>query len=199
MGAAGHTDRTACEDPPFQNAPRRRGTYAPRLLDGLEAGVIGGLAMLAFFVLDSLGRHHRWWAIPNLLGSAFYGVRAFRMGPGIASASGIALQLTISGIAGVVFALALAAAPNRLRTTWAGIAAGLIWFAIAQRVLFPEIGPLVARYAPEPATLLANLVFGVCLGRFPYRVESDTIRLETESGQSANAVASEIPGRDPTR
>ena len=145
-------------------------TTTPRILEGLEAGIVGGLAMLFFLILDEVWRHRPWWTIPNLLGSTFYGARAFRMGPGLASASGIALQLMVCGLVGVLFGMVLAGISSRVRAVLLGLAAGLVWYLFSQRVLFPEIGPLVPVYAPEPATLLAHLLFGLCLGRFPYFV-----------------------------
>ena len=166
----------------------------PLLLAGLEAGVIGGLAMLALMIVDSMWLRHPWWSIPNLLGSVFYRHRAFHMGPGLASASGIALHLTISGLAGVVFALLFAGALSRTRSALLGIAAGLVWYYAALHVLFPRIGPLVSRYAPEPSTLLAYVLFGVCLGRFPYRGGSDPM----QDGAAA-ATPTEAPEVAPER
>ncbi|MGH9664193.1 MAG: hypothetical protein ACRD9L_07205, partial [Bryobacteraceae bacterium] len=118
----------------------------------------------------------------------------FHMGPGLASASGIALHLTISGLAGVVFALLFAGALSRTRSALLGIAAGLVWYYAALHVLFPRIGPLVSRYAPEPSTLLAYVLFGVCLGRFPYRVGSDPM----QDGAAA-ATPAEAPEVAPER
>src|SRR5437016_14311112 len=78
----------------------------PRILSGIEAGVIGGLAMLALQAAASLLRRHVWWETPNLLGSTFYGTRAFRSGPGVVTVAGGALHLEITGLYDAIFAVA---------------------------------------------------------------------------------------------
>lgn len=168
----------------------------PLPLVGLEAGVLGGLAMLALLILNSRWHSHPWWSIPNLLGSTFYKHRAFHMGLGMASASGIALHLMMSGLAGIVFALLIAGALSRTRSTLLGIAAGLVWYYAALHLLFPRIGPLVSRYAPEPATLLAYILFGICLGRFPYRAATASIPSPAAAMQP-QATTVEVAERDP--
>ena len=60
----------------------------PRLLSGIEAGVIGGIAMLALLVSGSLWRGDPWWMPSNLLGSTFYGARALSAGPDRATLAG---------------------------------------------------------------------------------------------------------------
>lgn len=166
----------------------------PLPLAGLEAGIIGGLAMLALMILNSLWRQHPWWSIPNLLGSTFYSHRAFHMGAGMASASGIALHLVISGLAGVIFATVIAGPLSRTRSTLVGIAAGLLWYYATIYILYPRIGPLVVRYAPEPSTLLAYVLFGVFLGRFPYRASPGPLAAEP-AGETAVDEPSEVEPR----
>ena len=46
-----------------------------RLANGLEAGIVGGLAMLVLLIAGSILRGEWWWAPANLLGSTFYGTR----------------------------------------------------------------------------------------------------------------------------
>jgi len=64
----------------------------PRLLSGIEAGVIGGMAMLTLLVFTSLWRGEPWWMPSNLLGSTFYGARALSGGPGRATLAGLIWQ-----------------------------------------------------------------------------------------------------------
>ncbi|HLJ17411.1 MAG TPA: hypothetical protein VKV15_23140 [Bryobacteraceae bacterium] len=196
MDAANSPEREPVGFPAGVRAPLRP-VCSPLPLAGLEAGIIGGLAMLAFCILDSLWHHHPWWLIPNLLGSTFYGYRAFRMGPGMASASGIGLQLIILGFVGMIFAVLIASVPSRIRSTLLGMGAGLVWYIASQHLLFPQIGPLVAMYAPEPSTLLGYLLFGVCIGRFPYRPEPDIVPMESPSGPPSSLGGAEVPGQEP--
>ena len=46
-----------------------------RMASGIEAGIVGGAAMLGMLISESLWSGHVWWEVPNLLGSTFYGTR----------------------------------------------------------------------------------------------------------------------------
>jgi len=135
-----------------------------RMLHGIEAGVLGGLAMLGVFAVSSLWHGHVWWEIPNLLGSTFYHNRPFYSGPGTGTVSGGALHLVISGVIGAVFSLASGNVRSRHRLILLGTLTGLAWFYLANTLVWPRINPLIALYWPEPATVLSYVIFGVCLG-----------------------------------
>lgn len=140
-----------------------------RLASGIEAGVIGGLAMLGLLVSGSLLRGHVWWEIPNLLGSTFYGSRAFRLGLGMATISGAALHFTITGTVGALFGLTSGAIRERRHLVPLGMLAGVVWYYLADAVVWPYLNPLVpvymgSRYGFPFVALLSNVVFGACLG-----------------------------------
>lgn len=133
--------------------------------------------MMTLLVASSLMRGRVWWEIPNLLGSTFYGSRAFWSGPGLATIAGLALQLTMTGVLGALFGLAskiglvsggaLSAAgeaPRRLRLVLLGTLAGICWYYAANALLWNRINPLVPVYLPVPATIFSHALFGACLG-----------------------------------
>jgi hypothetical protein len=142
-----------------------RPLYLRRLASGIEAGVVGGLAMLAVLTSGALLRGNVWWAPCNLLGSTFFGLRAFRTGTGWATLSGFAFHIVIAGVVGACFALVCGeiTAPRRLLLL--GAMAGVLWHYLADAVFWPWVNPLVPLYASRPDTLLAHAVFGLCLGR----------------------------------
>jgi len=139
-------------------------TLAARAASGLEAGIIGGLAMLSVLISFSLLRGRVWWESPNLLGSTFYGLRAFRTGVGMATLSGLALHLVITGTVGVVFGLICGAMAGRSRLFLVGLTAGVGWYYLANALLWSKINPWVPLYTFPPAALLSHGVFGACLG-----------------------------------
>lgn len=151
-----------------QAVPENHGTHAvtlaSRVANGLEAGIVGGVAMLSVLVTSSLLRGHVWWESANLLGSTFYGIRAFRLGVGMATLSGIAFHLVITGTVGILFGIACGAMAGRSRLFLVGLVAGLVWYYLADALLWSEINPLVPRYTFVPAALVAHAVFGGCLG-----------------------------------
>jgi hypothetical protein len=147
-----------------ERPPRPVRSLLARILSGIEAGVIGGLAMLALLAAAALLRRHVWWETPNLLGSTFYGTRAFRSGPGVVTVAGSALHLVITGVAGAIFGVACGNAGPRRRLVLLGALAGLFWYYLAGAVFWSRINPLVPLYSPQPATVLSHALLGVCLG-----------------------------------
>jgi hypothetical protein len=136
----------------------------PRLLSGIEAGVIGGIAMLALLVLGALWRGDPWWTPSNLLGSTFYGARALDAGPDRATLAGGALHVFMTGSIGGTFGLLCGGIQRRRRLVLLGTLAGLISQGLADGVLWGRINPLILLYSPQPATLFSYAVFGACLG-----------------------------------
>jgi len=148
----------------------------PRLLNGIEAGVIGGIAMLALLVSGSLWKGDPWWIPSNLLGSTFYGVRALSSGPGPATLAGGALHVFMTGSIGAGFGLVCGGIRRRRRLVLLGTLAGLIWNGLADAVLWRSINPLIPLYSTQPTTLFSHALFGACLGylgrRFPVGQEA---------------------------
>jgi hypothetical protein len=141
-----------------------------RLTHGIEAGVVGGAAMLTLLICGSLVEGRAWWEIPNLFGSTFYGMRAFRGGPAMATLSGASLHFVITGGVGALFGLVCGGIQHRTRLLFAGILAALAWHCVSQTWFWARVNPRVPAYAPEPLLMLAHLMFGFCLGLMMGRV-----------------------------
>ena len=144
---------------------KRLRTLELSALAGMEAGVIGGAAMLLFVFAHSVLRGKAWWSYANLLGSVVYGSSALWRGLGRATLAGIALQLLLGGIAGALFGLCFARTRGRMVSLLLGLSCGVIWFFVTHWVVFRGIGPLVPVYASQPATLLGHMIFGLVLSR----------------------------------
>jgi len=140
-----------------------------RLARGIEAGVLGGCAMLALLILTSLLRNRVWWEIPNILGSTFYGSRAFRSGLGMATTAGAALHFVITGSIGALFGLLCGGIRERKRLILFGIFIGMLWYYFSRAVFWTRVNPWVPVYSPEPVAVLANALFGLCLGFISHR------------------------------
>lgn len=134
-----------------------------RVASGIEAGVVGGLAMLVLLTCESLREDRVWWEIPNLLGSTFYGPRAFRTGPGMATVSGIALHLVITGTLGGLFGVFFGGIPQRGRLVLLGILAAAGWYTLANAAFWPRVNPWMPTTA-GPAMAFSHLLLGACLG-----------------------------------
>jgi hypothetical protein len=136
----------------------------PRLFKGIEAGVIGGIAMAALLVSGSLWQGNPWWIPSNLLGSTFYGARALSAGPDRATLAGGALHIFMTGSIGGAFGLVCGGIPHRRRLVLLGMLAGLIWQGLSNAVIWRSINPLVPLYSPQPMTHFSHALFGGCLG-----------------------------------
>jgi hypothetical protein len=137
------------------------------ILAGLEVGVLGGLVMLGWFALDSMWHAQRWYAVPNLLGSTFYGNLAFRSGAGRATVSGIALHLCASGALGAAFGLVAPRGQSPLRYLLLGVATGLIWYYLLFGAFWRFVNPLIPLYSSAREMVVAHALFGFCLSRWP--------------------------------
>lgn len=135
-----------------------------RTLHGIEAGVVGGLAMLGLLAAWSMWHRHVWWEFPNVLGSTFSRSGALYSGLGKSTLAGGALQLTITGLIGAVFGAVCGNVRPRHRLILLGTLAGVGWFFLANTLLWPRMNPLLPLFWPEPAGVLSHVLFGACLG-----------------------------------
>jgi hypothetical protein len=138
-----------------------------RLLAGVQVGVTGGLVMLAWFALNSMLQAQRWYAVPNLLGSTFYGDLAFRSGFGKVSVVGGALHLCASGAIGALFGLFAPQGQSGFRVLLIGVVTGLAWYYLLFGAFWKVVNPMVPLYSSSRSMLVAHVLYGLWLGRWP--------------------------------
>lgn len=139
-----------------------------RSLAGLQTGMVAGLAVLVFHMLDGVMRGDGMWSFPNLISSAFFPSRALSVSLRWQTLSGIALHFLIAGLLGVVFSVFLARylyRPFRCRIT--ALLLALVWYYGACRYLWPAINPAVVVFQPFPGMVLGHVLYGVCMGLYP--------------------------------
>jgi hypothetical protein len=133
------------------------------VLAGLQAGVLGGVAMLAWLIVSAPWRQQPWWAFPNLMASGLFGEAVFRLGFGVASLSGIALLLVMAGILGSIFALLVPESISRFRFVLLAVATGLVWYYATASRAVNQWAPLVPLYTPKVLLYCAHLIYGFSL------------------------------------
>src|SRR5580704_7690235 len=131
-----------------------------RLASGIEAGIVGGSAMLGVLISESLRTGHAWWEVPNLLGSTFYGTRAFRAGTGMPTLAGAALHYVITGTLGALFGLVCGGVHSRGRLVLLGVLAAIGWYNLANAMFWPRVNPWVPAVSPRPTTLFSYILLG---------------------------------------
>src|ERR1043166_851100 len=75
------------------------------LLAGLQAGVLGALFMIVWFMLGSRLARRSMWEIPNLLATTFYGSSVYQEQYLRSSWSGVAVILAVCGFGGIVWGM----------------------------------------------------------------------------------------------
>jgi hypothetical protein len=140
-----------------------------RAVAGLDSGVFGGLLVIVWFCWSGWLRGDYWWSKLNVVGAFFFGERAFQAGFGWATLSGAALLLLIYALLGALLAWLTPAPPRWYRSVLFGLVGALVFQLAADRWLWKQFHPFAATYFPRPATLAANLIFGLSMVRLGSR------------------------------
>jgi len=149
-------------------ATERRATGAiSAWLAGLQAGMMGAIAMLAWLGISAEWHNRSFWSAENLMASAFWGSDAVRSGFGFRSVAGVALYLLIYSLLGAMLALAVRDRVRPLRTLLVGILFGLGWYYLSFHWIYEKALPLVALLHVERQTMLGHLLYGAFVGRYP--------------------------------
>lgn len=193
----------------FSMSGETHGRVSPHVLfalAGIQAGVLGGFAMLVWMALSSVVYGRSPWILANLMASVLYGRAVLRASFGMYTVAGAALIVVIGGLIGVAFAMLVGGHANRVRVALLGILAGLVWYYFSQALFWNRLGVFAGIHTAPAATMAGHLLYGLVLGRYPRRLER--IRTHFECGgepdaglvQSATPVAApdgDTPGKPP--
>lgn len=124
--------------------------------------MFGGVAMVAVLMLVSMLERRSWWGYPNLLALGFYGARSISGGPGWPTVAGIALELVIAGSGGMLFGVLFGSLGGSRRIAFLGLLWGVLVFYGSEQ-LYRATSPIVAAYLPRSASIVAHMIYGVCL------------------------------------
>lgn len=141
----------------------------PRVLAGLESGVLGAAVMIGWFALDAVTERQYWWAMLNLWGAPAYQNRVFSMGFGKATLAGASMHFFLHGVGGALWGLAGGRIMNYWLHLMASFAAAACWYLLLMEGFWPLVAPVVSRISPVPATYLAYVLFGAALSRTVHR------------------------------
>ncbi len=144
-------------------------------LTGIRTGVLGGLAMLAWFLLASALLRQPPWTIPNLLGTLVSEDLVLRRGFGQSSLVGLAALIVAAGLIGALFALATIRVHSRRRIFLLGMAVGLLAFYASNLLVFRRLGAVAWVYSSPRTLLVAHLLYGLALGLHPLRAAREPV------------------------
>jgi hypothetical protein len=140
------------------------------LLAGLQAGVLGALAMLAWLGVNAIAMRRGFWTAANLMSSAFYGESGLRAGFARHTVAGIAFYLLVYGALGMAFAVAAGGRARGVRMLLVALVAALAWYYLWFDVILAKMAPLVSLLHAERPTMLGHLVYGAFLAGVPRMV-----------------------------
>ena len=136
-------------------------------LAGLQAGMIGILAMLAWLGFSAIGQRRSFWTAENLMATVFHGDAAIRRGFGSTTLSGLALYVLIYSLLGALFALAARNRFTGFGTILVGMLYSMGWYFLWFRTLGQSLMPLVWLLHAANSTVFGHLIFGASIARFP--------------------------------
>jgi hypothetical protein len=143
-----------------------------RALAGLQAGVLGGVAMLACLAAFSGIGGRPIWIVPNLFGALFYDREVLRAGFDANTLAGLAVLVFLAGLIGILFGVAVRGTWKRLRVALLGVLCGLAWYYLSEAFLWRRFGVLGAVYGPPRSLMLAHLIYGSILASYPSGLDS---------------------------
>jgi hypothetical protein len=136
-------------------------------LAGLQAGCLGSLLMIGWWLLAELIQRRSPWTVPNLLATTFYGERAYRSAFMASTWSGLATPVVVYCLAGVGFALLGRERKAGWLLVMIGAVTGLLldWFVFDFSMR--RINPLVSIYSPDRILAVSHLIYGITLASYP--------------------------------
>lgn len=152
---------------PIGNGTRPDGGLEPRhALAGLQAGVIGALALVACVMAGSVFEGRSIWVVPNLFATTFYGSEVYRNRLLHTSWTGVALIVGIYGVLGAIWGCIWRDDRKRWLRLY-GVLAGLGVYFVFFDYFWRHINPLITLYAPDRQLQLGHVLWGLVLARSP--------------------------------
>lgn len=139
----------------------------PRLLAGLQVGILGGLVILGWFVVLSSWYFRTPWALVNLFSASIRDSATWSYAFARTTWTGMAAHLFACGVLGMFIGWVLPRPHAGLRISLAGLAFGVVLSLMVYEFFWRRYVPLLNTYVPAVAILIVHLLFGLSLAQFP--------------------------------
>ena len=167
--------------------PVYRTPASARIAAGIAAGALGGILMIGCMMIYASVTDAGATMPLKALGALVYGVEALVAGP-TAMLVGVLIQLAISIVIGILFALCMSRETSTVAALFAGIVVGIALWAAMDLFVLPQANPtMAARIALMPlGYFVAHVAFGVGLAMSPAfmrmfaRERRDRVRVQTQ-------------------
>jgi len=158
-----------------------------RIAAGIVAGALGGILMIGCMMIYANVTDAGATMPLKALGALVYGVEALVAGP-TAMLVGALIQLALSIVIGILFALCMSRETSTVAAMFAGVVVGIALWAAMDLFILPRANPtMAARIALMPlGYFVAHVAFGIGLAMSPAfmrmfaRERHDRVRVQTQ-------------------
>jgi len=139
-----------------------------RIAAGIVAGALGGILMIGCMMIYASVTDAGATMPLKALGAVVYGVEALVAGP-TAMLVGALIQLALSIVIGILFALCMSRETSTVAAMFAGVIVGIAVWAAMDLFVLPQANPtMAARIALMPlGYFVAHVAFGIGLAMSP--------------------------------
>ena len=139
----------------------------PRLLAGLQAGILGGLGTLVWLFILSAWNLQSPWTLVNLLAYSTHATSNWELRFSMASVTGIAAHFFTCGVLGIFCGWLLPRPRGFSRVSLGGLIFGMLLSVMTYELIWRRIAPALGQYIAPASVWLAHLMFGLSLAQFP--------------------------------
>jgi hypothetical protein len=140
---------------------------APRLLAGLQVGILGGLGTLVWLVILSSWSLQGPWTLVNLLAYATHASTNWEYRFSMASVVGMAAHFFTCGSLGLFCGWLLPRPRGRTRISITALIFGVLLSLMTYQLLWVRIAPALGQYIAPVSVWVAHVMFGASLAQFP--------------------------------
>src|SRR5215813_5047112 len=135
----------------------------PRLLAGLQVGILGGLLILVWFLILSVWYFRAPWAIFNIVSASIRNSASWGY-PFVRSTwTGLAAHLFVCGLLGMLIGWVVPRPGPTSRYSFPALVFGVIISLMVYEFFWRRYAPLIGEYISPGAILLVHFVFGMSL------------------------------------
>lgn len=149
-------------------------------LAGLQTGVLGGAALLAWYAVTSLAAGQAAWEVPAQLGAACFGSVFWPERLGFEVAAGASMHIVGAGATGALFGLVAGGVTSLRRLFLLGTLFGLVWFYAVDRILLRSAGAGAYPFLFGRPVVAGYVLFGLFLVLYPRFIETIRASLSPE-------------------
>lgn len=142
-------------------------TSAPRLLAGLQAGILASLAVTAWFLLLSAVSLRAPWALLNLLAASLRNHATWKYGFSATTWTGIAAQVFAGGLLGMFLGWILPRPGRQAAISITGFVFGSVLSLLVYQFFWLRFAPGLQDYVGPAAAWMAHFLFGAGVAQFP--------------------------------